>query len=428
MRRLAAAGDSRITPVEIFGALRFCGINGPLFPNLGSLELWDTVGEFIPFVPSLLSPRIIDIDIEFSEYADLPNVAIASMVTTFPTLCPNLQNIRLRFLPRDPIIVAAVSGFLLAANRDALRHFHVESPLTEEAREVICKLPGLRGLTVVVEGSTSLPIMALPNLTEIDVEYDDNCDWLDGFRGATLERLNSVAFHTKSEFAQVSDFFGAFKSIGLPTSTMLSSFSFYTPHPWRPNYHSLLSFKQLRELEIGFSCDDGCSSTIDDDIITDIAQAMPMLESLRLGEEPCQTPTGATAKGLAVLAHRCPNLSFLNIHFRADSFNPLPTIAGTHYTRSTVPRKDCVLGFLEVGQIPILEESVLMVALTLTRLFPNIVDISYTEENWAEVSKAMQLSKLFVDRSSKEYFLGSLVTLRSNLNHTSPGATLESDS
>ena len=325
-------------------------------------------------------------------------------------------------LQRDPMITAAVSKLLLNTNRDSLRHFHVDSPLTEEAREVVCKLPDLCGLRVIIEGSTSLPTMILPNLSEIEVEYDRDRGWLGGFRGATLGRLNSITFCATSKSAQIADFLEALESVGLTTSTTLSTFMFYTAYPWRPNYRTLLSFKQLRALEIEFSCEGGCSSTMDDDIITDLARAMPKLEFLRFGKEPCGNPTGVTAKGLAVLAHCCPNLSAFSIHFRVDSLCALPATSRTPHTGSTAPRRDCAVMGLYVGGIRIPEESVLVVALTMVRMFPHISWIRYDDENWGKVLDAICLSREIVGCSSKEY---SLTTPRSNLSDTYPGAMLE---
>jgi hypothetical protein len=221
---------------EVFEVLQFCAVKRPLFPNLKSLELWATTGEFIPFIPLFLSPRTTNISIEFSANDPPKAVSIALMVTAFPTLCPNLQLISLPLLPRDPKITAAVSEFLLTTNQNAIQYFHVDSPLTEEAREVVYKLPNLRELMGAVEGSTSLPIMVLPNLTEIDIEYDHSCDWLEGFRGATLGKLDSVIFRAKSESAQVAGFLKAFESAGLTTLTTLSAFWFHTPHPWSTRY------------------------------------------------------------------------------------------------------------------------------------------------------------------------------------------------
>jgi hypothetical protein len=376
----------------------FCAINEPLFPNLKSLDLWSRIGEVISFIPSFLSPTTTTVSIRFTGYNNPPNAAIASMITTLPTLCPNLQKIGLYILPRDPIIAAAVSKFLLTANRDTLRHFHVDSPLTEETHQVVCKLPNLCELSVVVEGSTSLPTMVLPNLTKIHVKYDHNRNWLQGFRGATFGKLNSVTFDAQSPSARIGDFLEEFQSATLTTSarSTLSEFRFYTSHSWNPNYSSLLGFKQLIKLEIEFSCRDSCSSRVDDDVIINLAQAMPVLEVLRLGEAPCGDFTGVTFKGLVALACRCPQLSELRIHFRADSLvkattSGEPPPLSEH--AAAIPRTNCALTVLHVGETPIPEGSTLAVAIILLQVFPHLLNIEFDDPDWLVVEETIELFK-----------------------------------
>ena len=53
-------------------------------------------------------------------------------------------------------------------------------------------------------------------------------------------------------------------------------------------------------------------------------------------------------------------------------------------------------------------ESVLMVALTLARIFPNIDHIDYADENWRTVVDAIHLSGRIVDYSSEEHPLYAL--------------------
>lgn len=124
---------------------------------------------------------------------------VASMLTTFPTLCPDLEKTGLHRLPKDPMITAAASEFLLATNRNILQSLDVDSPLTEEAREMTHKLHDLRVLTVVMERDTPSPPLVLPNLTDLTVQYDHNDDWLQLFHGATLEKLESIKFVSRSE-------------------------------------------------------------------------------------------------------------------------------------------------------------------------------------------------------------------------------------
>ena len=146
--------------LEVFSVMQLWTTNEPLLPNLDSLHLWGIQRLFIPFIPFLLSPRITSIFLTFE--SDLPKTTIASTLTALPTLCPNLQTIKLDPLPRDPMITAAVSRMLLVANRKTLQEFYVDSPSTEEASEVLYKLPNLRSLSVVIDGETLLPSASLP--------------------------------------------------------------------------------------------------------------------------------------------------------------------------------------------------------------------------------------------------------------------------
>ena len=157
---------------EAFPVLRLSAINEPLFPNLKSLKLWAVTGKFTPFIPMFPPPRTTTITIAFAKSYELPPAMVASIVTTLPTLCPNLQSIDLQSLPKDPMITRTVSGMLLNSDLDAFRSLKVDSLLAEEVRETIHKLPNLRELSVVIEGDPFLPPLVLPNLTGITIKYD----------------------------------------------------------------------------------------------------------------------------------------------------------------------------------------------------------------------------------------------------------------
>ena len=176
---------------EVFSALQICAIVEPLFPNMRSLDLRPSTRESISFIPLFLSPRITVISIR--GFGDEPSTTmIASMIASLPTLCPNLQEITLYSLPRDPLVTTALSGMLLASNRNALRCFCVDSPLTEAALQVVYTLPNLRNLSVVIEDS-SLPSVVLPKLTHLAVKRHDG-DWSWGFHGAIFGRLGAIVF------------------------------------------------------------------------------------------------------------------------------------------------------------------------------------------------------------------------------------------
>lgn len=306
-------------------------------------------------------------------------------------------------LPRDTTIVAAVSRLALNTNQNTLRCFRADSPLTEEAREVIYKHPDLCSLLIVISKSTILPTIILPNLTNIEIEYEKDDDWQQVFHGASLGKLASVKI--SSNLDSVGNFLGEFANVTLATSipTTLSEFMFYTRTKCSPDYRSLLPFTQLQKLDIDFTCRFGCSSTIDDATITDLAQAMPKLEVLRLGDRPCETPAGVTMKGLASLAYYCPHLFDLLIHFQVTGLDLLTTPRFASVDES-VPRVDCALPFLQVGCIRVPEGSALIVASTLLKIFPNLnrIQCFLPELGWEEVWKIIKDSRPRPQRSSKK--------------------------
>ncbi|KAF9786361.1 hypothetical protein BJ322DRAFT_783082 [Thelephora terrestris] len=402
MRNLQENAIGGFLSHQVLSVLQSHASSEPLLPNLKTFTLRGTRGDSIPFIPLFLSPRTTAFNIVSFGGGNLRGTVTASMITNLSTLCPNLEQIGLYCLPKDPIIASAVSGLLLTTNRSTLRDFSANLLLTEEACKVIFKLPGLRKLQAHISGPTALPTMMLPNLTELEIGHDGGHDWLQGFRGASLGKLVVVSIHSESD--SIDDFLGAFASVALTTSlsATLLTFMFRSKCAWRPSYRSLLPFTQLRKLDIEFSCKFGCSSTIDDDTITDLARAMPKLEALRFGDRPCETPAGVTIKGLSALAHHCPHLRSLSIHFQVASLDVSEMHESTSSDDCAIPREDCALLDLDVGATYMPEESALMVALTLLRIFPRLKWIEHNCEGWEKVAAAIELSSELADHSNKK--------------------------
>ena len=390
----------KLFPLRVLLVLQSRATGNSLLPNLKTLNFWAIDEEFISFIPLFLSRTTTLVN--FGSFGSNPSQeALASMIAALPKLCPGLREIRFNTLPKNPIISTAVSELLLTTNQNTLHCFHADSPLTDEAREVICKLPNLRDLRMFIDGPTSLPSMVLPGLAKIYIEYGRDNNWLEGFRGASLGKLASATFSPK--YAPTDDFLKALESVVLTTSIplTLSSLKLRTFRPWIPNYRSLLPFTQLKTLSIESPCTFVCTSTIDDNTITDLAQTMPQLESLQLGDPPCNTPAGITLKGLFTLARCCPHLSRLCIHFQVTAVDPT-AIPGQNFTNgSTSPRESCALTYLQAGAIPVPEESASMVALVLLRIFPHLTEIDYTYRGWKKVVGAICDSRGLSSRVSK---------------------------
>jgi len=66
---------------------------------------------------------------------------------------------------------------------------------------------------------------------------------------------------------------------------------------------------------------------------------------------------------------------------------------------------------LDVGEICLPEESALMVALTLLRIFPRLDYIKYHNMGWGKVVNAISRSKRLANHSSNKHLLRLEVTL-----------------
>jgi len=123
---------------------------------------------------------------------------------------------------------------------------------------------------------------------------------------------------------------------------------------------------------------------------------MPKLEDLELGSYPCETPGGATVKGLTSIAYYCPCLYELCIHFQVASLDPLEIPDPVFVEEYTIPREGCGLTHLYVGEIGVPEESRVMVALTLLNIFPHLERIQSSNSDWDDVDRAIRDSRRLV--------------------------------
>jgi len=327
-------------------------------------------------------------------------------------------------LPISPVITAAVSGMLLVTNQNTLQRFYADLPLTKDANKVLYELPNLRHLSVFIGRETPLPSASLPNLTRLSIACENEDDWPRLFHGATLGKLERVEFYSRSKHS-IGDFLGVFKRAAL-SSSIQNTLSKLRVSAWRwnPTYSSLLPFTKLVDLEIYFSCSRGCSSRVDDNIIISLSRAMPKLKTLTLGNRACgQVTGGVTPKGLLALAHHCPKLSTLSVHLKVASLCEPPGIPGMVPAAGPgASWTHCALGRLVVGEAPMPEGSVVIVAVTLLRIFPRLGSIKFTDERWGEVENAINRSREIINCSSKRC---PFTMSRSILNDRLTGVALE---
>ena len=156
-------------------------------------------------------------------------------------------------------------------------------PIDSGSTRSCFRLPKLSHLWVVIQGRNVTPVTLL-NLAAIDLKYDDCLDWLQGFRREVHEKLEAVYSTSRSE--RIGDFLEELKNATLTTSVPITpdELMAHTLRSRVPSYPSLLPFVQLKDLLIGFACDNVCSEV--DNIVMDLAREMRRLEILRLGGAP----------------------------------------------------------------------------------------------------------------------------------------------
>lgn len=382
--------------------LQHLTLNTPLLPNLKGFTCYETTAAFIPFISLFLSRTTMAIKIKFARTLPAPSpLMIASTIGTLPKMCPNLQQITLSDLPSDPIIIAIVSEIPLILG-DSLQKFDVGSPLTPAARDVLYTLPHLFDLGSGFEVQTQLPQVTLPALVKLKIKYSSGYEWLRAFSGAALTKLKIVSFCGSS--LPSGNFLGAFKNVALTTTLprTLSTFIYHFLHPWIPDYPSLFVFKQLKIVTVGNPCRNLCSSMVNDVVVTDLARALPKLQVLKLGSNPCGAtlPTGVTTKGLVELACHCVDLATLRVHIRVNSLvQAAVDETGTPPAENAAAaRQECSLTALEVGRMLVPDGAASTVALALFHIFPRIQDIRYINPQWASVEDTIRISRRLSNR------------------------------
>jgi hypothetical protein len=102
------------------------------------------------------------------------------------------------------------------------------------------------------------------------------------------------------------------------------------------------------------------------------------------------------AMGLAAIGPHCPVLRTLHIHLLPGSFGDLQVMVTALEVRFGTPGQPCALRTLSVGQVPIGEESVVLVAMGLAHLFPNLEEITayVPDERWVSVMALVNSTRL----------------------------------
>ncbi|KAM5542204.1 hypothetical protein V8D89_004077 [Ganoderma adspersum] len=351
-----------------------CPPEKPLFPNLRTLDVSPSVGQFDLYYR--LSLRMAK---------DVPLADYQQMLMKLQESAPHLRHLKLYVdvPPYSPTIISAMSS--------ALRSFkHLVSartgslPITQEALHHLAELPYLEAIDIrLPDAMTEWDVASLhptrfdgffPALRELRLVHHFNLApiWhivqhmhssqLEIIRVALLEMsvpLNTVLSFLSAVLGRSNS--GDIKELGIQTSVEHgdSEPSQFTAQHLEP----LFALKSLTNLGLRLSC----TFNLSDAALGRAARAWPDIRVLELGPDNAQKDTQVTLAALVPFAQHCPKLQTLGFTLDAD-LSRLP--AELRESRASVGSVQHVLGVLKVGRARIADTEGL--AAFLIDLFPRL--------------------------------------------------------
>ncbi|KAF9646539.1 hypothetical protein BDM02DRAFT_3270902 [Thelephora ganbajun] len=389
--------DAVISPAALH-LLQLYSPYSPLLPNLVSLS-WDSDESFLPFILPFISRSLTSIVIDVPRGA---SPMLPPILTTLSALSPDIREIQIERLYHSSSTEEASSHLLMLCNPYRLRKYNVDSPISAPALRHVIQLPSLEEFWLVVDSfqlPDPLPVVVFPSLRLLDVEYRGDHTWLKLLSAFENPVLTSIFVECSG--SDVAQFMEAFQ-LTLARCGMnerLQEFRVRSQDEFKITPQIIactFPFKNLTSLKVLSECSPTVCQTFDltDDNIDLLTKAMPRLESLAIGEEPCGVPSQITFKSLYIISRRCPRLTTLQIHFnpalfvtKVDTDSESGDVALGLPDLKSPPSDLCSVTTIDVGNIPLPTESntSYIMALGLLGVFPRLEKLEYGEGDWEDI-------------------------------------------
>lgn len=374
------------------GILRAIGIfhaASPFLPNLLKLRITENQHDGLENVHLFIGTKLIAFFLQFSAISCDESTG-GAILTALKSKSPSLEELEISAGPQtSPTLSFALSDLLCE-----LKHLKSFSspciPLTNAAFEHLASLPALRLLGLgIYDGNlfASMPIVhstqAFPALREMTIWARHLTKMIDVIAFMRSAALEVMIFHTETPpSASLIHHFLSNLLENCSTSSLTRIYGFQDDftternegdnYDYAANIHTfgpLLSFSNLEYVWIN-----ACVSfeLVNDALIRDMALAWPHLRELDLGSTSCWgLPSRVTLAGLIPFCDNCPNLQLLGLTFDVS----VPTIYPAVDPLRRVPSNE-QMHTLQVGHSRISRIQMGPVAACLSRLYPNLVEIT----------------------------------------------------
>ena len=349
----------------------------------------------LSFLPKFLSPHLTNIIITTSAlvqpgecvepWNELPDRAVGTMRSAIKNFPSSLQCLSI-YLGRGPEthLTEEISSFILGRG-ESFREFGTNLMLSTQAIVHLMQLPNLSFWATeqgppqvtdlihhgVPDGVTTL----FPSLKALYLRGDAALEWLSLFEAAKKRTPPWIM-----------------------ADDSLSTLSYR--HPTIPINSTLLSrllpFTGLVEVFLTMGClFRPCVSQFTDQDVERLAIALPKLEALTLGEQPCRADTcPTTVQSLLSLSLHCTRLKHLNIHFRTANLRAdILALLGNAYSQGLHLRPRCALETLVTGEmsIELTDHDTTLISMGMLTIFPSLSKFVSRSPRWAQLGVLMKI-------------------------------------
>ncbi|KAF9650915.1 hypothetical protein BDM02DRAFT_3127417 [Thelephora ganbajun] len=366
-----------------------------LLPNLQSLEWYSAPDTFI-YINLFRSPRLTSLNVRV-----IPNTPnLVPILGSLPI--ETLEELRFLDLSGDRAVQDAISNLVLRTTA-TLRSIEVSSDLSDAAIRHVIRLPNLSDASVTfanLDRPAASRDAIFPSLRTLETRLDDKGGWK-YFMEDTMN-LESIVLHSLAVLQpeEVVTAFGFLINKGFHRTMHRLSFAVFEPCDLTPPVLApLLNFGSLTRLSVTSPCDPTqCKSRLTNGALARLAEALPHLVELFLGDAPCASPArGITLAGLRPLSDHCTHLKTLQVHFSAHDVRlDIPDDALSNPSdQPPLGPNHCHLFQLVVGRLPISTsgKSPLIVAYFLHQMFPRLSKILWVDRNspWKQVQEHVDM-------------------------------------